>query len=246
MKDGNLILVDGDIVTYRVGFASNEESWEIAKSRVDIMLVDILDNANGEVMFGYLTDGANNFRNKVATIKPYKGNRPNHKPIHYDAIRKYLQEYHGFTMETTQEADDAIGIAHAELGNWKVEDNGIVIASIDKDLLMIPGNHYNIKTGDMSYVSIEEAWRKFYLQVLTGDTTDNIMGLKGIGPVKADKILGDNPDFYFNDVCLAYKDRGYTQAEFYETGELIWIRREVPQQQLFTFAQVDETYRSYK
>jgi hypothetical protein len=254
MKDGNLILVDGDIVTYRVGFASNDSPWPIAKSRVDIMLVDILNNANGDVMQGYLTDGTNNFRNKVAVTKPYKGNRSAPKPVHYDAIRQYLVEYHGFTMETTQEADDAIGIAQAELSGWKTTDSGVIIASIDKDLLMIPGDHYNIKDGTMMHVGIEHAKRNFYLQVLTGDSTDNIMGLKGIGPVKAAKLLGNDPDKYSINLFKAYVEKDHLKSEdgatrVHEVGELIWIRRdpkELADYWEFSFLHVDIAYRRYK
>lgn len=39
----------------------------------------------------------------------------------------------------------------------------------------------------------EEAHRFFCLQLLTGDSTDHIMGLKGIGPKKAEKLLEGVP-----------------------------------------------------
>ena len=118
-----VVLIDGDIIVYRVGFSCNSgEEWSIAKSRVDRTLQDIIENTDSCMGFGYLTDGKDNFRNKIAKTAPYKGNRIANKPPFYDEIRKYLEEYHGFKMEYTQEADDAIGIQHAELTQWNIKE----------------------------------------------------------------------------------------------------------------------------
>ncbi len=65
-----------------------------------------------------------------------------------------------------------------------------VICSIDKDLQQIPGNHYNFVKKEHSFVTPEEAIQNFYKQILTGDAADNIKGAKGIGPVRAGKIIG--------------------------------------------------------
>lgn len=238
----NLVLVDGDIVVYRVGFASDGSDWRICKSRVDKMLTDILENTKSGVMFGYLTEGTNNYRNKIAVTLPYKGNRPAKKPFHYDEIRLYLAEYHGFEMHKTQEADDAIGIAHAELTNWQIAEP-VIIASIDKDLRMIPGRHYNIMTGEVDLVPIAEARKNFYRQVLTGDRTDNIQGLKGIGPVKANNILNSGANLTIpNRVSRAYQDQAASHR-LMETAELIWIRRQLDYQ--FSFGYVDGVYNKY-
>lgn len=240
----NLTLVDGDIVVYRVGFASEGTSWSICKSRVDKMLQEILENTDASVMFGYLTSGKDNFRNKVAVTHPYKGNRPQKKPEFYEHIRQYLMETHGFELHSTQEADDAIGIAHAEMGNWSCQ--GIYIASIDKDLLMIPGNHYNIRTQETSKISIRDAEKNFYRQVLTGDSTDNIKGLAGIGPVKASKIIDSyDRSQYPSMIYKEYAERIHTHKYTSEVGELIWIRREIGQE-VFAFTYVEGVYNKYK
>lgn len=246
MED-NLVLVDGDICVYRVGFASEDTNWGICKARVNKMLEEILENTDSSVMFGFLTDGKNNFRNKVAVTKPYKGNRPPAKPKHYIAIREYLQEEHGFEMHITQEADDAIGIAHAEMGDWKVKDSGIVMASIDKDLLMIPGYHYNIRRGVTEYVSINGAKFNYFSQVLTGDSTDNIDGIRGIGPVKAKNILEgcNSTQSQCQAVIEAYSKANMNFDLLSETAELIWIRRELPTVP-FSWKLVEDTYNRYK
>lgn len=132
----------------------------------------------------YLTsDDKSNFRFELATSKGYKANRTSPKPIHYEAVRTYLKEKYGAHLIVNQEADDALGIAQC------ANLNDSVIASIDKDMKMIPGNHYNFVTGEFSYQDELQAASAFYSQLLTGDTTDNIPGLPGIGPKKASHIL---------------------------------------------------------
>ena len=244
MSTENLVLVDGDIVVYRVGFSSDGSDWKICKARADKMLSDILENTESGVMFGYLTDGKENYRNEIAVTAPYKGNRPSLKPQHYDELRKYLHEYHGFEVHKKQEADDAIGIAHAEITDYDPQEH-VIIASIDKDLHMIPGRHYNIAKGETLYIPTEIARKNFYRQVLTGDRTDNIIGLKGIGPVKATQILqAGSHALMANRVCKAYSERGESQDRCMENAQLIWIRRELDYQ--FSFAYVDEVYKRYQ
>ncbi|MDD9816698.1 MAG: hypothetical protein OXU61_00955, partial [Gammaproteobacteria bacterium] len=68
-----------------------------------------------------------------------------------------------------------------------------VIAGIDKDLKQIPGNHYNFNKQLHEFVDDDNANLNLMLQCLTGDTSDNIPGIKGIGPAKAGKILAGVP-----------------------------------------------------
>jgi DNA polymerase-1 len=76
------------------------------------------------------------------------------------------------------EGDDVLGILYEE---------GDVIASIDKDMLTLPGLH--LRDGQVQEVSRLEADRNFYGQVLTGDTSDNYPGCPGVGAVGAQKLL---------------------------------------------------------
>lgn len=133
----------------------------------------------------YLTDGKSNFRNEIATIKGYKANRdPSHKPVHYQKIRDYLVERWGARIMYGYEADDAVAIEQKQ-----ADEHTTVICTIDKDLKMVPGLHYNYQTKQESIVSDEEGLDFFYMQILTGDTTDNIGGCYRIGKVKAGKII---------------------------------------------------------
>ena len=64
--------------------------------------------------------------------------------------------------------------------------------------------------------------------LLTGDRIDNIVGIKGIGPVKAGKLLKDcktEQDLY-EAVVKAY-DGAVDRA--HENGGLLWLEREEDQ-----------------
>ena len=64
----------------------------------------------------------------------------------------------------------------------------------------------------------------FYKQILTGDRADNIVGLYGIGPKKAEKILADcktEQDFYLE--CL--HQYGGEEDRVVENARLLWLRR---------------------
>ena len=177
------ILIDGDIIGYRIGFSTEEENEKIVISRVATFIETMLwEDLEAETYQGYLT-GKENFRYDIARTAPYKGNRTAPKPKHLQLIRDYLVSAWDFQVSVGQEADDSIAIEHVSR-NYES-----IIASIDKDFLQLKGKHWNFVKKEFTEVTEEEALLNFYLQVLTGDRVDNIIGLKGIGPVKAKQKL---------------------------------------------------------
>ena len=215
-----LALLDADIVVYRVAFAAQEENEKVVLSRAAEFMEDLVMKPWVSDYKGFLT-GSNNYRKEIAVTAPYKGNRVQERPVHYQLVRDYLTSAWGCEVIDGQEADDAIGIAAYSYGD---DDEAYIIMTIDKDLDMIRGWHYNF-TKDMKYfVQEDDTMRTFYTQVLTGDRVDNIPGLKGIGPKKAEKILKD---------CSSEKDmyaavlKAYDNNEEYlwEQAKLLWIRR---------------------
>ena len=212
-------LIDGDILVYRIGFSSEEEPESIALARCSEFLEDMLLYNNFGEYQGYLT-GKKNFRNEIAITAPYKGNRKAAKPKHYELLRDYMQKSWGFVMIEEQEADDAIGIAAYEM-----EVGEYCICSIDKDLDMLRGDHYNFVKDEFYFISEEQGIKNFYKQMLVGDRVDNIVGIKGIGPVKAERLLKE---------CKSEKEMYLTILEAYkgddkrvlENAQLLWIRRE--------------------
>jgi hypothetical protein len=164
--------------------------------------------------------GKTNFRFEVATTVPYKGNRKDApKPKHYEALRKHLMKL-GAKMSEGEEADDSVGIASTEGNYW--------IVHVDKDLDQLPGWHYNPVKDEEYYVTEFEGLYSFYKQILTGDRVDNIEGIRGIGPVKADKILKDcTTEEELYAACIKAYD-GNTDRVL-ENGQLLWLRRKTNQ-----------------
>lgn len=212
-------LIDADIICYRVGFASQDVNEKIVLARTAEFMEELVMRPEVGDYQGFLT-GGNNFRKEIAKTAPYKGNRTQEKPIHYALIREYLTSAWGCEVVEDQEADDAIGIAAYEFK----DPEDYLIMSIDKDLDMLRGWHYNFIKDRKYLVDEYQAIRNFYTQILTGDRVDNIVGIKGIGPKKAEKILQGclNEVDLYNAVVEAYdgdKDR------VMENGQLLWIRR---------------------
>ena len=129
--------------------------------------------------------GNTNFRTDIFT--EYKANRDKKsRPTHLEACKQHLVNKYGGVPSLGCEADDAISIRAHELFK---DGKPYVIVSLDKDLDMIPGEHYNwVK--DIKYQSNPyEGLLIFYRQVLTGDNVDNIPGLWKVGKKTAEKIL---------------------------------------------------------
>lgn len=213
----SIALLDADILVYRIGFASENDDEKYAKSRVTEFVTDtVYFDLDCEDYEAWIT-GSGNFRNEVAVTAPYKGNRKAPRPKHYDAIREHLQKL-GAVKTQGIEADDAIAIRATELKKdfW--------IVSIDKDLDQIPGWHYNFVNREKYYISEEEGLRRFYKQILTGDRVDNIIGIKGIGPKKAEKILADKlTEKEMYDECVKQYDDN--AGRVLENARLLYLLR---------------------
>ena len=173
--------------------------------------------------------GPTNFRHGVATIKPYKGNRDEaHKPVHAADIKAMMRREYVVHTSEDEEADDQMAYEHYE--DWLHDPYSSVIATIDKDLDMIPGLHYNFTKQESYNVTPEEGIWWFYRQCLTGDTTDNIPGIDGIGPVRAARLLPDvgaDEGSLYRAVLEKYAEAYGDTAEqrLLEVGRLLWIRK---------------------
>jgi len=216
------ILIDGDPFAYRAAFSCQGDELDDALDKVD----DLLDQAVWEVenyMGGegyqvYLT-GKGNFRYDVAVSHEYKGNRKGvEKPEHLADIRQHMIDNWDAIVSEDEEADDLLGIASTEYGP------DAIVVSVDKDMLQLPCRHFNPTKSEIKEVSEEEGTKFFYTQILTGDRSDNIVGLYGIGPKKAEKLLDGlvtEEDLYVA-VLQAY---GGDEARVIENARLLWLRR---------------------
>ena len=210
-------LIDADILNYRIGFATNNESEDVAIRTMatfleDLLLVDLPQVQTWEL---HLT-GKTNFRNDVAVTVPYKGNRAKtEKPVHYHLLREYLELSWKATISENMEADDMLAIRATELGESSV------IVSLDKDLDQVAGWHYNFVRKDLYSITEEEGLFRFYKQMLTGDRVDNIVGVKGIGDKKAEKLLTGKTEHEMWAVCVELL--GFERAV--ENGHLLYMLR---------------------
>lgn len=287
MKKKRTAIIDGDIVVYRAGFASESSIHKVldqdgdvlgefsVKSEandyvemlslqedvtprieteivpvshddvemiVDTMIKNIVINSKSTDYMMYLT-GSTNFRNSVATMKPYKGNRADSvRPVHYAHIREYIADKHPMIISENCEADDLCAMRlysefkKAKASKRKSDCEGI-LCSIDKDLRNIPGHHYNIMTKVSDWVTPKEANRHFAMQLLTGDATDNIPGIsylsdlkKKVGPKTAEKMIGEATsieDLYTAVVAVYQKFVSEEwENKLQEVGSLLWMQRQ--------------------
>jgi hypothetical protein len=199
-----------------------------ARYNVSTIIQTCLDDlcATREEVTVFLT-GKGNFREEVATILPYKGNRvDNTKPIHTDAIKEYMKHAYDTVVVEGQEADDAMSIAQWEALRSGEDDT--VICTIDKDLDMVPGMHFNFVTRESYYVDPEVAHVYFWRQMLTGDSTDNIPGIRGIGKKTAEKMIPWEASEIecYNVVRKTYEQHYEDKADdaLLEVGRLLWMR----------------------
>jgi len=190
-----ICLVDGDIGVYRVGFASQDVEVHFAKARMNKWIEDIC-RANNTFEYEIHLTGPNRTNFRYQIYPQYKANRTQPKPIHYDALREHLVLRHAGIMEIEGEADDAMADR---------QNDETVICSIDKDLDQIPGEHYDFVKDVRYSVSALRGLRFFYLQLLQGDRTDNIPGIDGIGPKKAQAIL-DGVDVVESELFRVVRD----------------------------------------
>ena len=216
-----IVLIDGDILTYRAAFSCEGQPIEDAYDKID----EIVEEIMGAVSFDEASEnyemfitGKGNFRYDIQ--KTYKQNRSGKpKPEHLQGLRDYLVEAYNAKVSVDQEADDDIATRATELGP------DAIIASIDKDFLQVPCWHYNLNRKTLVEVEEFEGLVFFYTQILMGDKADNIFGLRGIGPVKAAKLLFNRKteyELYLSCVC-AYE---FDEEKVIENARLLWLRRE--------------------
>lgn len=185
-------------------------------------------------------------RYAIARVKPYQGQRKGHHPKNWQYLRDLYNEGQVGNIPVTQttiaEADDLLATP-----------GDTVIYSQDKDMRMIPGIHLDWKThlmlvvppGTWEIVHDEKVYGRkwFWLQLLHGDTVDNIPGLpkfrefngdgsfkeKRIGEVTAGRMLaearneGDAAIIAKGLYRSYYGDRWL--VEMLEQGMLLWLRR---------------------
>lgn len=214
------LLIDGDTLVFEsAASVEYETEWDdglwTLHSNLDAGMLklkesieEIIEKLKATSVIIALSDDTR-WRNSV--MPTYKQNRKKtRKPLIYTPLREWVHESYETYQRPGLEGDDVLGIlaTHPTL----IPGDQKVIVSIDKDLQTIPGLLFNYKkareqSGDwgklVREVTEAEADRYHLFQTLTGDTTDGYPGCPGIGPVSAEKVLGDDPSWA--KVIEAYK-----------------------------------------
>lgn len=222
INTNKIAIVDADILFHwALTFAAADDntSLEEAKKEVEKVVLNF-ENTLKAKAYVYFIKGTGNFRYTVATMKPYKGTR-NSEPYKYC---KEMLEHFVIFRDCIRchflEADDMISIFH---------DERTIVCTNDKDAKQTAGDLYNFTKKELITLTEQEAWKNLWMQVLTGDTVDNIPGIEGIGPGKASKIITDDipTEDYPNTVLQAYIEKYglRTGSDFYnENYQLIRMK----------------------
>jgi len=176
----------------------------------------------------YFVTGKTNFRYRVAP--DYKGNRTGRRPENLSVCKQYLLNK-GAKLDEDLEADDLVIIRAKQLDKLNIP---WVIVGCDKDLKQIDGHFYDPFKKKSTMVSRGAAKRNLWKQIATGDSTDNIRSVKGIGPKSFDKAFisvdwEQVKDFELLQMMVALyktkakKEDGEDDRE-YLTRILMWIK----------------------
>ena len=137
--------------------------------------------------------GKGNYRNNI--YPDYKANRKG-KQLEEGVIERlsagyeYARENLGAIGHDGLEADDLVCIsAHKTLLE---EDVTGVVCAIDKDMLQIPGLHFNFDKNVLIDQPEDDADLFYWSQCLIGDGADNVPGIKGLGEKKTAGIMSNS------------------------------------------------------
>lgn len=243
LKTGKLALLDADFIKYIVcdrrrkiieteaEYGQNSAEIFIKEEPIitltkNFLFENFFDKIEDPILFCWSGKSYNTFRNYVAFDKKYKGNRAEPDESYSGQFRdsglivEYIIKNFPSLIFDDLEADDIVSV---------LQDENTYIMSKDKDLKQVPGNHYDWGLNKLYTITNEQAIYYLSLQMLTGDTTDNITGLPQIGPKKATDFLSaiEKPSHYIYKVLLLYQKKyGIFKGTdmFVETWNLIKMR----------------------
>lgn len=216
-----IALIDADTPVWNAASSAENEPLWVATSRLDKIIEGIITRS-GCTSYKLFVSGKDNFRYEIEPN--YKANRRNlPQPKWRSACTDYLVGTYGAIKATGAEADDLCGIH---------QSGSSIICAIDKDLLQVPGKHFSWAISRKGSIVREEIFREvtqleglrtFYRQMLIGDTSDNIIGVSKIGPVKSSKIIDELTTE--EDMIAVVKELYNDDERFEINANLLWILR---------------------
>lgn len=221
------LIVDADYIAYRYAFANQLEiDWgegvvshsadlKAAKREIVSLLGGWAYEFEANIVLAF-SDPESNWR--TAVLPSYKQHRKaDRRPDLWEPLRDFLAENWKNYLRPTLEGDDICGILAT---SKTVIPGDKIVVGIDKDLKTIPCKLFNPVKGTRKVVSVESADHLHMIQTLTGDPSDGYKGCPGIGPKKAEKILGPQLGPNYRDgrvrwsaIVGAYSECGLTEED---------------------------------
>lgn len=190
-------------------------------------------------------DAGGNFRKKLD--EDYKGNREKSSMEHYADMNLLVEDVLptlGFTPVGAKgwEADDVI----ATISRNSPAYREVHVLTVDADLLQLVGNRVKVilfnSVKKTKVYGIDEVVEKFgvfpaeikYWKALCGDPSDNVAGIKGIGPKTATRIIQEcrpsevNPEFTGADRICLHPKVSPNAATFLGNLRLTTLENDVP------------------
>lgn len=241
VEPGLVLHMDGDYMAY---YCAGNDDCEPGRARRNAMdRIEQTRRLTGSAsVVLHLSSAACTKANRyfIATVKVYQGQRTGRKPKNWEYLRGVLEHYEGQHFKPklwmTREADD--GMAYC------ANQSRVAISTRDKDMRMLPGLHINWMTYELTEVpkgayditgsdGLQYGRKWFYLQLLHGDTADNIPGLpklfgKQCGEATAKRYLGKaaSAEDAYDHIQTAYADFYGSQwpDALAEQAALLWLR----------------------
>ena len=215
-----IALIDADVIAYR--FASSAETeieWDEgiwtshaslpeAVAKASGFMEQVMQDVGATDMLLLFSPGGKTFRHDV--WPEYKANRKSkRRPLILKQLITALKDKYTHETGKNCEADDLLGIH----GYRNIHT---VIATIDKDLRTVEGNHYNWDKPELGIEVVDgrAAALQFYTQTLTGDAVDHFPGCPGVGKVTAAKLLADceSSEEMWEATVATYIKKGLTEG----------------------------------
>ena len=182
--------IDADSIVYIIAWAHRDNKKEeigmieFVQQRCDSFFQYLIESTKADTYIGFFSD-KKSFRNRNYLVAPYKGSRPP-KPEFVqeweEVIKSYFAENYGFKTFDDLEADDLVSVINEMYPE-------VIVCSPDKDLRQLPGTLFDYKKNQLIEISSFDAMKHLYTQLLTGDVSDNVKGVPGLGEAKVSKLF---------------------------------------------------------
>lgn len=226
------LIIDGDIPLYQESFSCEEavdwgdDLWTLhadlkkGVSKFEAWFARLMTYLSIKDVLFCFTDSSYNFRKDV--LAEYKASRvKKRKPIIYGPLKDYISSKYESIQVKGLEADDLLGL---------IAEPTDIMVSADKDLLTVPGLHFNPQKTMKGTFQVSKYAADFnhMCQTLSGDTVDGYKGCPGVGVKTALKILSGKEhslEGMWPEVVAAYVGAGKTVEEAIAQAQVSYICR---------------------